>query len=383
MSLEPKVMDLLLVLTERAGQVVGKDALLELLWPGVIVGEDTLARTISKLRNALDDSAKSPEYIETVPKRGYRLIAPVASLTVRSDTRGKTNQWWSAAAAAFVAALVFSWWNADKSPVAPGQDNLMMRRADDFYMRFTQVDNAAAMDLYERVIAEDPENGLAHAGLASTLVQRVIRYPEDGRGADSVGQALASGMTQTPQAKDLLSRAIQLAERSVHLAPDEPLAYKALGLALAVSGDLEGARQQHEKALERDEFAWEPLINLGELATLDGRKSDAITLYSRAYNAMQLRYDEAPQRIGPWHAPLGATIARMYREQGDFQAAEVWYRRILRLSPYEPEATGGLAQILARSGDLRAALSLCRNLSAAGSGHITCDELLANSVATP
>ena len=237
-SLEPKVMDLLLVLAERAGQVVGKDALLELLWPGVIVGEDTLARTISKLRNALDDSAKSPEYIETVPKRGYRLIAPVASLTARSDTRGKTNQWWSAAAAALVAALVLSWWNADRSPAEPEQDNLMMRRADDFYMRFTQADNAAAMDLYERVIAEDPDNGLAHAGLASTLVQRVIRYPEDGRGADSVGQALASGLTQTPQAKDLLSRAIQLAERSVRLAPTEPLSYKALGLALAVSGDL-------------------------------------------------------------------------------------------------------------------------------------------------
>src|SRR5438270_13793337 len=50
------------------------------LWPGVIVGEDSLARTVSKLRQALGDDAKAPRYIETIAKRGYRLLVEVESV---------------------------------------------------------------------------------------------------------------------------------------------------------------------------------------------------------------------------------------------------------------------------------------------------------------
>ena len=53
-SLEPKVMDLLLLLIAQTGEVASKEDLLSTLWPGMVVGEDTLARTVSKLRSALD-----------------------------------------------------------------------------------------------------------------------------------------------------------------------------------------------------------------------------------------------------------------------------------------------------------------------------------------
>jgi DNA-binding winged helix-turn-helix (wHTH) protein len=72
--LEPKVMDLLFLLASRAPEVVGKEEILQCLWPRMLVGEDTLARAVFKLRKALRDDAKSPRYIETVPKRGYRLL---------------------------------------------------------------------------------------------------------------------------------------------------------------------------------------------------------------------------------------------------------------------------------------------------------------------
>lgn len=76
-SIEPKVMDLLALLAAAPGKVFSREDLDAALWPGVTVGEDTLARTVSKLRRALGDSAASPSFIETIPKRGYRLIAPV------------------------------------------------------------------------------------------------------------------------------------------------------------------------------------------------------------------------------------------------------------------------------------------------------------------
>ncbi len=75
--IEPKAMDVLMVLAARAGQVVGREELLAAVWPGVVVGDEALTQCIIKLRRALGDDLRSPTYIETISKRGYRLIAPV------------------------------------------------------------------------------------------------------------------------------------------------------------------------------------------------------------------------------------------------------------------------------------------------------------------
>ncbi|HEX2464441.1 MAG TPA: winged helix-turn-helix domain-containing protein [Thermoanaerobaculia bacterium] len=75
--LEPRVMSLLAYLAERGGEVVGKEELLREVWSGAFVEDVAVARSISALRHALGDDAASPRFIETIPKRGYRLIAPV------------------------------------------------------------------------------------------------------------------------------------------------------------------------------------------------------------------------------------------------------------------------------------------------------------------
>jgi DNA-binding winged helix-turn-helix (wHTH) protein/TolB-like protein/Tfp pilus assembly protein PilF len=77
LKLEPKAMALLRYLAERPGQVVSRDALLSAIWPGVVVGDDSLTQAVIKLRKALGDTADSPAYIQTIPKGGYRLVAPV------------------------------------------------------------------------------------------------------------------------------------------------------------------------------------------------------------------------------------------------------------------------------------------------------------------
>ena len=76
--IEPKVAEVLVYLARRAGQVVSREELLSAVWPGVVVGDDALTQAIIKLRKALGDDARRPAYIETLSKRGYRLIAPVA-----------------------------------------------------------------------------------------------------------------------------------------------------------------------------------------------------------------------------------------------------------------------------------------------------------------
>lgn len=75
--LEPKVMDVFVCLAGHAGELVTRDALLEAVWGEKAVSDEPLTRAIGELRRALGDDRGNPTYIETVPKRGYRLIGPV------------------------------------------------------------------------------------------------------------------------------------------------------------------------------------------------------------------------------------------------------------------------------------------------------------------
>ena len=75
--LPPKVMDVLLCLAESAGDVVERDTLLEKVWGDGSASGDALTHAISDLRHFLEENGDDREYIRTIPKRGYQLVAPV------------------------------------------------------------------------------------------------------------------------------------------------------------------------------------------------------------------------------------------------------------------------------------------------------------------
>ncbi len=77
LRLEPRSMALLVHLIEHAGHVVSAEQLLDHVWKGVVVAPSSVYQTIAQLRRALADDAEHPRYIENVPRKGYRLIAPV------------------------------------------------------------------------------------------------------------------------------------------------------------------------------------------------------------------------------------------------------------------------------------------------------------------
>ncbi len=79
--LRPKVFDTLLALVERRGHLVGKDELMQLLWPDQYVEEGNLNKTVSLLRLALGEGGNGDRYIETVPTRGYRFVADVRAVS--------------------------------------------------------------------------------------------------------------------------------------------------------------------------------------------------------------------------------------------------------------------------------------------------------------
>lgn len=74
-TLPPRVMDLLVCLRAHAGEVVSIDDIIEQVWDGAFVTNGSIYNCINELRDALGDHKDTPEYIETISKRGYRLIA--------------------------------------------------------------------------------------------------------------------------------------------------------------------------------------------------------------------------------------------------------------------------------------------------------------------
>ncbi|MDP9008721.1 MAG: winged helix-turn-helix domain-containing protein [Pseudomonadota bacterium] len=87
-KLEPRTMRLLLFLANSAGEVVSVDRLLTEVWPGVIVGSASVYQAVSQLRKLLGDVDPNPTYIATVPRKGYRIIAPVRRLEVPGEPGG-------------------------------------------------------------------------------------------------------------------------------------------------------------------------------------------------------------------------------------------------------------------------------------------------------
>jgi TolB-like protein/DNA-binding winged helix-turn-helix (wHTH) protein/Tfp pilus assembly protein PilF len=75
--LEPKVMEVLVCLASRPSEPISKEQLLKTVWRDTFVSDDVLTRAVSELRRAFQDDPRNPSFIETIPKRGYRLVAPV------------------------------------------------------------------------------------------------------------------------------------------------------------------------------------------------------------------------------------------------------------------------------------------------------------------
>ena len=84
--LEPKVMDVLVCLADGFPEVVSRDEILERVWAGVVVSDDALTRAIGELRRAFGDDSRQAKLVETVPKRGYRLLVPAEPVPRPSET---------------------------------------------------------------------------------------------------------------------------------------------------------------------------------------------------------------------------------------------------------------------------------------------------------
>jgi TolB-like protein/DNA-binding winged helix-turn-helix (wHTH) protein/Tfp pilus assembly protein PilF len=121
-KLEPRMMRLLACLADSAGAVVSQDRLLAEVWAGVVVGPASVYQAISQLRRLLGDTDPEPSYIATVPRKGYRLIAPVRPIepaaplapSTPEPPRSRTSRsrwvWIGALSSSALIALIWIAW---------------------------------------------------------------------------------------------------------------------------------------------------------------------------------------------------------------------------------------------------------------------------------
>ncbi|HVH55658.1 MAG TPA: winged helix-turn-helix domain-containing protein, partial [Vicinamibacterales bacterium] len=138
-QVSPKIVDLLLYLVARPSVLVSKEELFRALWPDVAVTDNALTQAVSELRQALGDDSSNPKYVQTVARRGYRFIAPVAADTAPAGD-----------------ALT------DSAPSVPSLPAVGV-------LDFTNVSHDAALDWLSSGIAETVTNDLRSALHARTL----------------------------------------------------------------------------------------------------------------------------------------------------------------------------------------------------------------------
>lgn len=90
-KLTPRASALLAALAERSTQVVTKEELIDRVWDGKAVGDDALTSCVQELRRALGDDPRSPRFVETRHRRGYRLLVPVASTAMAGSAIDTTS----------------------------------------------------------------------------------------------------------------------------------------------------------------------------------------------------------------------------------------------------------------------------------------------------
>ncbi|MGZ9005185.1 MAG: winged helix-turn-helix domain-containing tetratricopeptide repeat protein [Burkholderiales bacterium] len=331
--IEPKAMEVLMLLAEHAERVVSREELLHAIWPGVIVGDEVLTQSVIKLRRALGDDPRSPSYIETIPKRGYRLIArvdrPSEMPSVRDDAtfvpqrlpQGHRNRSFGLAAGILFVLIVAGAYVFTRSQPSPMP--------------------LAGPDVF------DTEDG-RQTGLLTVTV-----LPFDTVGADVKEGYLARGISHD-LATDLSSLS---GLRLISASSDQPNVQTALTARYVVSGSVQRAadtlrinirlidsrtnEQLWSQRIERpfdDLLAIQNEISRSLVEHLPGTISDA------ERKRLAKRYTNSPEAYE--HFLRGQALFLVRRTEEN-QQARALYSKALGLDPKFARAYAGLAMTYA------------------------------------
>lgn len=304
--LPPQPARVLALLASRPGEVVLRDEIRRHIWGDSFVDADAgLNVCIRQIRAALGDHADAPAFVETVPRKGYRFVATVASA---ARARRRRARRWLAAAAVGIAALGSAaiWMRRDTADTAAGREELPADpAAREAYLEgrylLDQMDYtrmAESADLFRQAIARAPGYAAPFVGLGEALL-RLSSPPHE----------------RMPEARDAFRRALEL---------DPDLAEAHLGMAMVLldyDWDLRAARASLDRAVALGFESAELHETFALLLAFSGRPEEAFTHLEKA-----LVFD-------PVSARIQGDIGWFYEMLGDHATALEQCRKALRLEP--------------------------------------------------
>ncbi|MGI9413248.1 MAG: winged helix-turn-helix domain-containing protein [Hyphomicrobiales bacterium] len=312
----PKAMQVLQTLVGARGDVIRRDEILDAVWADVIVGEEVLTHAIAELRRALDDRARSPRFIETVHKAGYRLCARPKACAPDCTEAGERLR----------SDFDLDWYRECL------RGRVLFERGGKHNMH-------AAVEAYRTAAEYDPASPLGLAELAETLTFLYLYYEPHG---------------------SHLEAAFRAAETAISLEPDFALAHAVHGFILAIRGRRAPALGSFGAALRHQPNGFSPHYLLGRAMYAAGDMATAAALLDRA----------AQVKPQDFHALVIASAA--YRGSGDCasatRASRAALARIdahLQANPGDMRALCGKACCLVELGDAERALETVRDASPA------------------
>jgi DNA-binding winged helix-turn-helix (wHTH) protein/Tfp pilus assembly protein PilF len=322
LTLSPKAFDMLALLVEQAGTTVTKDTLLERVWFGAAVEENSVAKTISELRRGLRDEARAPRFVATVARHGYRFVAPVHRMQRPRQRR--------------IAVLPFTRFGAADGDEYLGvglADALITRlgRGRDVIIRPTRAILPFAAGVHDAVTA-------GHQLDVDSVLDGTIR-----RGGDRV--------RLTAQLVDVSSGAIAWAEtfdqpvREI-LSLEDILADRVIAaLALVITGTTRAPLiARHTPSAEAHEWDLQGRFHLARRTAEDCRR--AITAFERALDA-DSQDAVAYAGIAEAYVVLGiqALVMGGLAPAQTFPRAKQAIEHALRLDPYIANAHTSQGQV--------------------------------------
>lgn len=169
-KLESKVMAVLHCLAQNSGELVTREALEQAIWGKTVVGYDALTGCIAKLRKVLEDDPRRPRYIETISKKGYRLIGDISQGSARPETDAASRTvglsgrelWWAVVAGLLVLGLILAGaagrlMNEEKTVVATHTRD----RPSIVVLPFTNIGDSPGQDYFSDGITADITTALS------------------------------------------------------------------------------------------------------------------------------------------------------------------------------------------------------------------------------
>jgi DNA-binding winged helix-turn-helix (wHTH) protein/Flp pilus assembly protein TadD len=354
MQLGPKVVETLLAMVERDGEIVSKQVLLDRIWPEGYVDEANLAQNVYVLRKALRAAWDSPA-IETIPRRGYRFVAeaqqcervPALEPAVHAEPafdearlvapdpglRPASAIRWRWPIVAALTAFLLSAGAAfgilaphGGTSIAANSEASRLYAIGRFYWNQRTPEGAAkSLSYFGRLVRENPSDARGYAALAlanevmgdymygplpaATYFRKAREYAHKALGLDPhAGDAYAvlgvvdmDAHHMTPSGVD---SALTQLRRAIAVDPQSAAAHEWYGIALVETGQFSKAFTELRRADELDPLSVATTSWLASTAYLEGRYGDAIA-YSRETLDLSPRRAEALQTLGLAYEALG------------------------------------------------------------------------------